>query len=145
MRSLLSGMLHQTWEQQHGREDFPAVVKNGVDHVNVFKRTRNDASDIIKLVDIGLAVLAALQYESKEPPSPAAFDAVAFSLIGAYGLGHRRGQGEAYKRMGKHKRAALFIEPFTRETLPSKKKLIALAKHAAEVEARAALRKEGKM
>jgi hypothetical protein len=110
-----------------------AIVETGVLAVNSFRPNKIDASDAAKLLAAGYALLAVVRDNIDGEVPDAVLVAVANVVSGTYGLGERRGEGEAFKEAGKFARASKYLDVLTRETLPKKQRRKKLETHAGEV------------
>lgn len=113
--------LTEFWSVHH--RDDPAVAQLGLDTANIFRRSVTEIADSAMLVNVGFTLLRVIQQNINGPVPPEVVEAVAQSILGISGISYRRGYGEAAEWFEEWKIAAKYIDPKSRVTLPSKKRM----------------------
>lgn len=128
----LAEELMRVWMENHGLERGSPIVQAGADIANSFQPEGLDASDRVKILTTGFAILGVISKEIEGPLPKPVMEAVAHALTGAFGLGVRRGYGEALTTVAKEagKLSKEFLSHKTGETLPSGAALQALEERA---------------
>lgn len=96
------------------------IVFAGTKLVNGFKPNTIDTSDEAKILTIAFAVVSAMQNEIDGDLPQACMEAVLQGLTGVYGIGIRRGAGDALHLFGNKaiKASHNFVTRETHETVP---------------------------
>jgi hypothetical protein len=95
MEVSVSARLHDLWSSFPNDVMKQVAVASGERAIHLMRPVKvDDNRDIVTTLTMGMAVLAALEKCSEGPIPMKAFEAVANSIIAAYGLGLRRGQNK---------------------------------------------------